>query len=67
MRPNELELRGHIRRAMIHTNPDLISIADGVRDSRESCGHWIYAAAHLRLGDGIFADAEARRRNVRLV
>jgi hypothetical protein len=65
--PAHIALRGDVRRAMVFSNPDLLGIADGVRDSRELGGNWGYTAVHLRLGDGVFADAEARTENVRLV
>ncbi|KAF8578187.1 hypothetical protein K439DRAFT_1639099 [Ramaria rubella] len=65
--PANIALRQNVRRAMVFANPDLLAIADGVRDSRELGGARQYAAVHLRLGDGVFADREARAYNVRLV
>lgn len=65
--PAYISLRRDVRRAMVFSNPDLLSIADGIRDSPELGGNWEYAAVHLRLGDGVFANADARTRNVRLI
>ena len=65
--PIHIALRKDVRRAMLFDNPDLLAIADGIRDSPQLGGDWRYAAVHLRLGDGVFADSEARAQNVRLI
>ena len=65
--PAHILLRTDVRRAMVFANADLLTIADGVRDSTELGGMWGYAGVHLRLGDGVFASGEVRARNVRHV
>ena len=65
--PVHIALRGAVRRAMVFSNPQLLAIADNVRDSPKLGGDLRYAAVHLRLGDGVFADAEVRALNMRSV